>query len=80
MVCNIQNYWVFGICPSSGILETRKHSVSETVSGPSFSHLRTETDPVSETLCYLVSRIPDDGQIPKKKTVILRRIIYVPPL
>jgi hypothetical protein len=27
-------------------------------------HLRMETDPVSETLCFLVSRIPDDGQSP----------------
>jgi hypothetical protein len=26
---------------------------------------RTETDPVSETLCYLVFRIPDDAQSPK---------------
>jgi hypothetical protein len=25
-----QNYWVFELCPSSGILETRKHNVSET--------------------------------------------------
>jgi hypothetical protein len=25
-----QNYWVFGLCPSPGILETRKHNVSET--------------------------------------------------
>jgi hypothetical protein len=25
-----QNYWVFGLCPSYGILETRKHKVSET--------------------------------------------------
>jgi hypothetical protein len=25
-----QNYWVFGLCPSSVILETRKHNVSET--------------------------------------------------
>jgi hypothetical protein len=25
-----QNYWVFGLCSSSGILETRKHNVSET--------------------------------------------------
>jgi hypothetical protein len=24
------NYWDFGLCPSSGILKTRKHSVSET--------------------------------------------------
>jgi hypothetical protein len=29
MVYNTQNYWVFGLCPSSGILETRKHTVSE---------------------------------------------------
>jgi hypothetical protein len=27
-------------------------------------HQRTETDPVSETLCFLVSRILDDGQSP----------------
>jgi hypothetical protein len=25
-----QNYWVFGLCPSTGILGTRKHDVSET--------------------------------------------------
>jgi hypothetical protein len=72
MVYNIQNYWVFGLCPSSSILETRKHNVSETGSrlalskepkrvGISTPHLRTETDPVSETFCFLVSRIPDDG-------------------
>jgi hypothetical protein len=30
MVYDTQNYWVFGLCPSSGILETRKRSVSET--------------------------------------------------
>jgi hypothetical protein len=30
MVCTTQNYWVFGLFPSSGILETRKHDVSET--------------------------------------------------
>jgi hypothetical protein len=30
MVYNIQNYWVSGLCPSSGILNTRKHNVSET--------------------------------------------------
>jgi hypothetical protein len=28
-------------------------------------HLRTETDPVSETSPFLVSRIPDDGKSPK---------------
>jgi hypothetical protein len=25
-----QNYWVFGLCPSSGILENREHEVSDT--------------------------------------------------
>jgi hypothetical protein len=24
MVCNIQNYWIFGLCPTSRILETIK--------------------------------------------------------
>jgi hypothetical protein len=28
-------------------------------------HLRTETDPVTETLCFVVSRILDDGKSPK---------------
>jgi hypothetical protein len=30
MVYNTQNYWVFGLCPSPGILDARKHNVSET--------------------------------------------------
>jgi hypothetical protein len=30
MVSNTQNYWVFGLCPPSGVLEIRKHNVSET--------------------------------------------------
>jgi hypothetical protein len=30
MVYNTQIYWVFGLFPSSGILETGKHDVSET--------------------------------------------------
>jgi hypothetical protein len=29
------------------------------------NHLRMETDPVSETSCFLVSRIPDDGKVQK---------------
>jgi hypothetical protein len=28
-------------------------------------HIRTETDSVSETSCFLVSRIPDDGKFKK---------------
>jgi hypothetical protein len=30
MVYDTENYWVSGLCPSSGIVETRKHNVSET--------------------------------------------------
>jgi hypothetical protein len=30
IVYNTQNDWVLKICPSSSILETRKHNVSET--------------------------------------------------
>jgi hypothetical protein len=29
--------------------------------------LRTERDPVSQTLCFLVFRIPDDGQSPERQ-------------
>jgi hypothetical protein len=29
-VTKIHNYWGFGLCPSSGILESRKHYISET--------------------------------------------------
>jgi hypothetical protein len=31
MVYNTQNSSVFKLCPSSGILETSKHNVSETI-------------------------------------------------
>jgi hypothetical protein len=34
--------------------------------------LGLKTDPVSETSCFLVSRIPDDGKVKKKKTVIVQ--------
>jgi hypothetical protein len=30
MMYNTQNYWVFGLCSSTGILETRKHNISGT--------------------------------------------------
>jgi hypothetical protein len=42
-------YWVSGLCPSSGIINTRNHSVSETGS-------------VTETLIFIVFIIPDDGK------------------
>jgi hypothetical protein len=35
MVYNTQDYWVFGLCPLSGILEnTKEHNILETVSFP----------------------------------------------
>jgi hypothetical protein len=32
MAYHNQNYWVFGLFPSSGIVGNRKHNISETVS------------------------------------------------
>jgi hypothetical protein len=43
IVYDIQNYWVFGLCPSSGILVTRKHNVSETGFFPSSGEGETPT-------------------------------------
>jgi hypothetical protein len=58
MVYNTQIYWVFGLLPSSGILENRKHDVSE-------------RDTVSETSCFLFSRIPDDGKSHKASNSVV---------
>jgi hypothetical protein len=33
-------------------------------------HLRTETDPVSETSCFLFSTIPDDGKNSQKPAIL----------
>jgi hypothetical protein len=30
LVYKTRNYWIFGFCPLSGVLKTRKHKVSET--------------------------------------------------
>jgi hypothetical protein len=34
MVYNTKKYWVYGLCPSSRIMNVRKHDVSETGFGP----------------------------------------------
>jgi hypothetical protein len=47
------------------VYNTRNYWVFGVFPTPPNSDLRTETNPVSETLCYLVFRIPDDGQSPK---------------
>jgi hypothetical protein len=54
-----QNQWDFGLCPLSGILNTRKHIVSETTQLDPLegANLRTEIDSVFETFYFLVLRI-----------------------
>jgi hypothetical protein len=37
VVCNTENHWVSGLCPSFGILNTRKHCGSEV---ESFKHMK----------------------------------------
>jgi hypothetical protein len=61
------NYWLFGVYPRFGILKTRELDVSKGPNrvGVSSLHLRMETDSVSETLCSLVCRIPDNGRSPE---------------
>jgi hypothetical protein len=54
MVYNAQNYWVTGLCPSSGILNTREHKVPETG-----AVLRTERDTVSGTFSSILFTILD---------------------
>jgi hypothetical protein len=41
MVYNTQNYWGFGLCPSSGFLKAGEHDVSEIWS---FSFIRSGGD------------------------------------
>jgi hypothetical protein len=69
MLYNNQNYWVFGLCPSSGILETREGNVSETGSATVLRrggrHLLRwipwEELTSIQKLCSLVFRVPDDN-------------------
>jgi hypothetical protein len=43
-----------------------------------FPHLRTETDPVSETLCFslLFRKNPDDGQVRKPNISMHRSFLH----
>jgi hypothetical protein len=50
-----QIYWAFGLRPSSSITALSKEPNRVGAFSP---HLRTETDLVSETLCFLVSKTP----------------------
>jgi hypothetical protein len=48
MAYNAQNYWGFGLCSSAGVLETRKHNISETgsVSGLKRGNIPTLLGPL----------------------------------
>jgi hypothetical protein len=86
LICvSVQNFWVIGLCPSSGVLETIKHKVSETGFfpilrwrgrklpnrvGASLLHLRAETEPVSEMLCFLDSITSDNRQRPENSIIL----------
>jgi hypothetical protein len=56
MVYNTLSYWLSGLYLLSGILNTREHSVS----GKGKTEIQL-LDSSSETLCFLVFRILDDG-------------------
>jgi hypothetical protein len=78
MVYSTQNHWVFCILSIIQYLNTKKQNISEAGSVSTFRCgeedtysvvslrkiiLRAETDPDSETLCFLVFGIPHDGQV-----------------
>jgi hypothetical protein len=60
--------WLNSCVNLTGIVQWLRLALSE---GPNWvgvfppSHMRTKTDPVSETSCFLFSRIPNDGESPK---------------
>jgi hypothetical protein len=84
MVFNTQNYWVSELCPTSRILNTRKNNVSETGSvsvlrwgdGDTYSvgSLRKSKPLSLETLCFLVFRIPDNGESPNTHWLWMNKI------
>jgi hypothetical protein len=64
MVYNSQNYWVIGLCPSSGILETIKLNISETAS-VSVLRLRRRW----HLLCWVLTSVSEDGNKSGSKTL-----------
>jgi hypothetical protein len=66
---NIKKNWVFKAQQCLELISTQwlRLALSK---GPNWvgvflSHLKTETDPVSETSCPLLPKIPEDGKSPK---------------
>jgi hypothetical protein len=55
MLYNTWNHWVSGLWASSGILDTRKHNVSD----DGKREIQLGSSP--ETLCFLGFRIPKDA-------------------
>jgi hypothetical protein len=66
MVYNTQNYWVFGLCPSSDILETTKHNVSETGSISVLRRWKTPTQlgPLERANLNQWARSSGEGETP----------------
>jgi hypothetical protein len=62
MVYDIEDYWVFGLCPSSGILKTQKNTTFRKLDLSPSSGQRTS---FRNVVFFCVFRIPDDGQSPK---------------
>jgi hypothetical protein len=62
---DVLDYWISGLCPSSGFLNSRKHNVlpkGPNRVGASFPSPDDGGDLISEKLCFLMFRIPDDAQ------------------
>jgi hypothetical protein len=74
MVYNKQNYWVFGLFPSPGILENRKHDVSETGSVSVLRWRGKQIQFPKRRFFYTLEYWKMDRV---KKTVILWSIFYV---
>jgi hypothetical protein len=80
VTCSVAEFVLLNVGSFPQFLQILKLPSSGNISGPvievtSFEgtqqsrflplHVKTEADPVSETLCFVVFRIPDDGQIQK---------------
>jgi hypothetical protein len=61
------NYWIFGLCPSSGILSTREHNVPET--GAAFVPRGGRGEIPTVIFSF---RAPDDGQSLKPSNYEIR--------
>jgi hypothetical protein len=70
-VFRVQNYWVFGLWPSSGVLDILENTTLRKLDlfpssgeGEDMYSVGKQIQ-FSKRFCFLVSGIPDDGQSPK---------------